>query len=142
MTRAERLNELYKEYELEAEDVFAHKHYKIITRAGIDKIQAKANIDISYTLDFIHPELKHIIVKAIGTDKDGRTVSSYGECSTGSQLLIQKGTRDHGVVINNTNAYPVAMAEKRAMSRVVLKLTGFYAEGVFGEEEAEDFKKS
>ena len=31
------------------------------------------------------------------------------------------------------------MAEKRAMSRVVLKLTGFYALGVFGQDESEDF---
>jgi hypothetical protein len=33
------------------------------------------------------------------------------------------------------------MAEKRAMSRAVLKLTGFYELGVFGEDESEDFKK-
>jgi len=32
------------------------------------------------------------------------------------------------------------MAEKRAMSRVVLKLSGFYALGVFGEDESDDFK--
>jgi hypothetical protein len=33
------------------------------------------------------------------------------------------------------------MAEKRALSRAVLKLTGFYELGVFGEDESEDFKK-
>ncbi|GAI79086.1 unnamed protein product [marine sediment metagenome] len=33
------------------------------------------------------------------------------------------------------------MAEKRAMSRAVLKLTGFYELGVFGEDESEEFKK-
>lgn len=43
---------------------------------------------------------------------------------------------------NNHNPYPVAMAEKRAMSRAVLKLAGLYSENVFGEDEAEDFKKS
>ena len=43
----------------------------------------------------------------------------------------------------NTNTwYVLEMAEKRAMSRAVLKLTGFYELGVFGEDEAEDFKKS
>ena len=42
---------------------------------------------------------------------------------------------------NTTNAYPVAMAEKRAMSRAVLKLTGFYELGGFGEYESDDFKK-
>jgi hypothetical protein len=40
-----------------------------------------------------------------------------------------------------TNAYPVAMAEKRAMSRAVLKLTGFYSLQVFGEDEADEFKR-
>ena len=34
------------------------------------------------------------------------------------------------------------MAEKRAMSRAVLKLTGFYELGVFGEDESESFKRS
>ena len=33
------------------------------------------------------------------------------------------------------------MAEKRAMSRITLKLTGFYALGAFGEDESEDFKR-
>ena len=33
------------------------------------------------------------------------------------------------------------MAEKRAMSRAVLKLTGFYELGVFGEDESEEFKR-
>ena len=32
------------------------------------------------------------------------------------------------------------MAEKRAMSRAVLKLTGFYELGVFGEDESDSFK--
>jgi len=34
------------------------------------------------------------------------------------------------------------MAEKRAMSRSCLKLAGFYEQGgVFGEDEADDFKR-
>ena len=42
----------------------------------------------------------------------------------------------------NTNSWYVPeMAEKRAMSRAVLKLTGFYELGVFGEDESESFKK-
>ena len=38
---------------------------------------------------------------------------------------------------NNRNAYPVAMAEKRAVSRAVLKLAGLYKEGMYGEDEME-----
>jgi len=42
----------------------------------------------------------------------------------------------------NTNSwYVMEMAEKRAMSRAVLKLTGFYELGVFSEDESEDFKR-
>ena len=40
----------------------------------------------------------------------------------------------------NSNAYPVAMAEKRAKSRIVLMLAGFYEQGFIGQDESEDFK--
>jgi hypothetical protein len=32
------------------------------------------------------------------------------------------------------------MAEKRAKSRIVLMLAGFYEQGFFGQDESEDFK--
>lgn len=41
--------------------------------------------------------------------------------------------------INNKNAYPYSMAEKRAKDRVVSKLVGL-AEYVYSEDEADDFK--
>lgn len=40
---------------------------------------------------------------------------------------------------NNKNAYPWAMAEKRAKDRVILKLLGLHGD-VYSEEEADDFK--
>lgn len=42
---------------------------------------------------------------------------------------------------NNKNAYPWAMAEKRAKDRVILKLAGLSGY-VYSEEEADDFKES
>lgn len=42
---------------------------------------------------------------------------------------------------NNKNAYPFAMAEKRAKDRVILKLVGLHGH-VYSEEEADDFKAS
>lgn len=42
---------------------------------------------------------------------------------------------------NNKNAYPYAMAEKRAKDRVILKLVGLHGH-VYSEEEADDFKKA
>ena len=44
----DKLVELYKKYGLEKEDVFNHQHYVIITRTGIDKIQAIEQIEIKY----------------------------------------------------------------------------------------------
>jgi hypothetical protein len=40
---------------------------------------------------------------------------------------------------NNTNKYPYAIAEKRAIDRVILKLLGVHGD-MYSEEEAEDFK--
>lgn len=120
----EELAKLYKQYELTPDDVFKHKHYTIITRSGIDKIQAKAEVDIKYALNYNSPDNKCVIIQAYATMGD-KMIQTFGESSPA----------------NTTNAYPVAMAEKRAMSRAVLKLTGFYAAGAMGEDESEDFKK-
>jgi len=121
---ATKLNELYKANGLTADDVFKHKFYTIISRSGIDKIQANNNIVIHYDLLFNSGDNKCIIMKATATSGD-QTIQTFGEASPQ----------------NNSNGYPVAMAEKRAMSRAVLKLTGFYELGHFGEDEAEDFKR-
>jgi hypothetical protein len=42
---------------------------------------------------------------------------------------------------NNKNAYPIAMAEKRAKDRVILKLLAVHGD-LYSEEEADDFKRS
>jgi len=42
---------------------------------------------------------------------------------------------------NNKNAYPIAMAEKRAKDRVILKLLAAHGD-LYSEEEADDFKQS
>ena len=43
---------------------------------------------------------------------------------------------------NNQNSYPVAIAEKRSLSRCVLKLTQLYQYQVFSEDESDQFKRS
>ena len=123
-TRKETLRRLFIENNLVQEDVFKHKFYTIITRAGIDKIQAANKIDIKYDLIFNSNDTKCVIIKATGKLAD-KVIETFGEAAP----------------MNNSNGYPVAMAEKRAMSRVVLKLAGFYEHGVFSEDEADDFKR-
>lgn len=127
--KTERLKELYVKYELTKDDVFKHQHYVIITRSGIDKIQAKESINIKY--DVIQCEPNFAVVRANAVTQNNTEIQTFGSALKGSNH------RD-----GNCNTwYVMEMAEKRAMSRAVLKLTGFYELGVFGEDESEDFKK-
>ena len=124
----EKLKQLYDKYNLTKEDFFKHQHYTIITRQGIDKIQAIEQMRINY--EVIRCEPNFSVFKAIAT-KNGKTIETFGSALKGDTYKE-----------SNTNSWYVAeMAEKRAMSRGVLKLTGFYELGVFSEDESESFKK-
>ena len=126
-TKAARLKSLWNKYQLLEEDGFklprGGKVIPIITRTGIDKIQATEKIKIQFSEIEYQPGIS-AAVKATATLGDNY-VESYGEANNK----------------NNRNPYPLAMAVRRAMSRVVLKLTGFYELGVFGEDESDTFKK-
>ena len=126
-TKSEFLNELYKDNGLVKEEdtyelSFGKRSVNIITRNGIEKIQYHNNITVTFDVESIDPEF--VVVKATAKKGDV-SVESYGEASPQ----------------NTQQKYPVAMAEKRALSRVVLKITGFYKYGVFGEDESDDFKQ-
>ena len=131
-TRTEALRRLYKENGLTAEDVFKDpRGFVIITRTGIDKISAKNGITIGYEVITMDVDKGICVLKAAGTMKVGndvRNVMSFGEASPAN---LNGGGKK----------FPVSMAEKRAMSRVVLKLTGFYEQGVFGQDEIVDEPK-
>tara|TARA_R110002110_G_scaffold351910_1_gene561894 strand:- start:494 stop:886 length:393 start_codon:yes stop_codon:yes gene_type:complete len=126
-TKSEFLNELYKDNGLVKEEdtyelSFGKRSVNIITRNGIEKIQYHNNITVTFDVESIDPEF--VVVKATAKKGDV-SVESYGEASPQ----------------NTQQKYPVAMAEKRALSRVILKITGFYKYGVFGEDESDDFKQ-
>ena len=124
----EKLKELYEKYNLDKEDFFKHQHYTIITRQGIDKIQAIEQMRVNY--EVIKCEPKFAVFKALAS-KNGKSIETFGSALKGD-------TYKEG----NTNSWYVAeMAEKRAMSRAVLKLTGFYELGIFSEDESESFKR-
>ena len=127
--KTEKLKEKYIRYELTKDDVFKHQHYIIITRSGIEKIQGIEQITIYF--EIVKSEPNFASVKAIA-QKDGKMVETFGSALKGNSF------KD-----GNTNTfYVLEMAEKRALSRAVLKMTGFYELGVFGEDESEDFKNN
>ena len=130
MKDKEILNRLFVENNLTSEDVFKHQHYTIITRSGIEKIQA--NLEIYCEYEVIRCEPNFAVVKAKGEITDEKFVETFGSALKGKSYTD-----------GNTNSwYVIEMAEKRAMSRAVLKLAGFYELGVFSEDESEQFKRS
>ena len=129
MDNVEKLRELYKKYNLTPDDVFKHKHYTIISRSGIEKIAAAAHITVNLTLEKV--EANFAVVKAVCyTDAEGSYTETFGSALKGTSHLD-----------GNCNTwYVVEMAEKRALSRGVLKTVGLYSEDVKGAEESEDFR--
>ena len=130
-TKRETLINLYKKYGLEKEDVFKHQHFTIITRSGIEKIIRAMNITVNYDVENSTPD--YCLVKAYGTMGDV-TIETLGSAKHGN-TPTSKGDG------NTTSWYVAEVAEKRAMSRICLKLAGLYELGHMGEEESEDFKR-
>jgi len=128
-TRKEALRRLYKENGLVEEDIYKDKRgFVIITRTGIDKIVSRNNITVAYEVINMDIEKGICVLRAAASMKVGNEVKnamSFGEASDNN--LMGGGKK-----------FPVAMAEKRAMSRVVLKISGFYEQGVFGQDEIVD----
>ena len=129
-TKKETLRRLFKENGLVEEDVYKDKRgFVIITRTGIDKIVSKQNIQVAYAPVTMTKEW--VVLRATASmrvgpaENDIRNMMSFGEASDDN--LMGGGKK-----------FPVAMAEKRAMSRVVLKIAGFYEQGVFGQDEIVD----
>lgn len=121
-SKKETLNRLFKENGLLDEDVHKHNHYTIITRAGIEKIQAKNKVTVHY--ESVVMERDFAVIKGTFSKEGVPDLETFGSAS--------KET--------SQNKYYPEMAEKRCLSRGVLKICRFYELGVFGEDEADDFK--
>tara|TARA_R110002020_G_scaffold225959_3_gene436289 strand:- start:1752 stop:2396 length:645 start_codon:yes stop_codon:yes gene_type:complete len=139
-TRKEKLRRLFIENGLSEEDVYKDpRGFATIKREGIDKIVAKQNIQVAYEPikmeREIDPETQKVRVWVVQRvtasmktgkgEQDIRNIMTFGEASDDN--LVGGGKK-----------FPVAMAEKRGMSRAVLKICGLYAEGIKGEDEMDN----
>ena len=129
-TKEETLKRLFLANGLVKEDVYKDKRgFVIITRTGIDKIVSNMNITVAYEPITMTPDW--VVIRATASMRTGkgahdvRNMMSFGEASDDN-------------LMGGAKKFPVAMAEKRAMSRVVLKIAGFYEQGVFGQDELAD----
>lgn len=131
--------DVFHKYGLSPSDVFEHQHFTIINRGGIEKIAAKAEISLKYTLEECTPHFA--VVKAYATKK-GAEIETFASALYGEKVQMQKNGKNKWVDSGTTGTlYIVEMAEKRAMSRAVLKIENLYQHGFFGEDESEEFKR-
>tara|TARA_R100001594_G_scaffold144686_1_gene194068 strand:- start:1845 stop:2264 length:420 start_codon:yes stop_codon:yes gene_type:complete len=134
----EKLKEIYNKFNLDKEDIFKLKFGNsdkyIITRTGIEKIQAQMKIEVKFELQRVSEDMKSCIILGTGvilaTDPSGQKkpivgCQSFGEVSPA----------------NNKNPYPIAMCEKRVLARIVIKMCGLAQMGIYGEDESPDFKR-
>ena len=129
-TKEETLKRLFLAHGLVKDDVYKDKRgFVIITRTGIDKIVSSMNIQVAY--EPVTMTKEWVVLRATASMRTGpgehdvRNMMSFGEASDDN-------------LMGGAKKFPVAMAEKRAMSRVVLKIAGFYEQGVFGQDELAD----
>jgi len=131
-TKREFLTELVEENGLDIdEDIFklpkGGKEIAIITRTGIEKIQY--NNDIQVKLEAWTVSKDYACIKATATrDNYNGSIQTFGSAWPG-----QGG--------NCMSNYVAEMAEKRALARAVLKISGAYTYGVYAEDESDDFKR-
>tara|TARA_R110000824_G_scaffold107747_2_gene254257 strand:+ start:845 stop:1231 length:387 start_codon:yes stop_codon:yes gene_type:complete len=125
----EKLTEMFYKYKLVKDtDVFKHKHFAILTRSGIEKIQAQEEIEVKFQV--VKCETNFAGVKAIAM-KDDVVIETYGSALKGENFAD-----------GNCNTwYVLEMAEKRALARSILKLLNLYEINVKSEDEADEFKQ-
>ena len=129
-TKEETLKRLFLANGLVKEDVYKDKRgFVIITRTGIDKIVSSMNITVAYEPITMTPDW--VVIRATASMRIGK-----GEHDVRNMMSFGEASDDN--LMGGAKKFPVAMAEKRAMSRVVLKIAGFYEQGVFGQDELAD----
>ena len=127
---------LCKANDLQPEQLWQHKQsgHWIISRNGIEKIVAKNQITVA--LAVVGCGIDWAVVKATAA-LPRKSGVMYPDAPVPVESL---GSAQPGNV-SSKFTYFAEMAEKRAKGRAVLMLMGFYALGVYGEDEAPTFAK-
>lgn len=132
-----RFRELTEKYGLNKDDFFkAPQGFVIITRTGIEKIQRGLGLIVQYEVEtaLCNVEKGFYVIKAIAIQLGQEVNVKTGKMEETQRLVETYGEASPK---NCRNSYPVAMAEKRALSRAVLKSADLYELGVYGEDEIE-----
>jgi len=146
ITKEAALRMLKVEYNLGNDDMFNSKQgFTIVTRRGIEKIQAIEKIKVTYEIKSCSPDF--CVFKAFA-EKDDQSIETYASAKRGEYKVVEKTKyngekyKSNSLVGGSTDSwYVTEIAEKRALSRAVLKICDLYMHGFFGEDEnQEDFE--
>ena len=114
------MNKIYKDNGLDKNDIFTDRRkFTIITRSGIEKIQAKNEISVSY--EVIKAELDNCIVKATSLIREG------------DEWIPKMETFGSATKDNCRQPFRMEIAEKRSLARVIIKTMNYT--NVLGEDE-------
>jgi len=118
MTHQDNLNAIFKKYGLfKSEHIFKDGDFTIINRQGIMTIKKKLNLNVQYKLLYTDG-VTSAVVRAQCVHEN-QSYQTFGESNNK----------------NNTFPYPVNIAEKRALSRLILEVCGLYYFKIKGEGE-------
>lgn len=118
----EKIIELMKKHGLKKESLWDCHGSWILLHKAIEQLAGFEGVSVDIELIHHQQAEKMCIVKATA-QKGNRIFSSFGEAAP----------------YNNRNTYPIAMAEKRAVDRAVLKALNLHGD-VYSEIEADDFQ--
>jgi len=117
--------EFMSRYKVDSDEIWqVHGNSWVIKHKALERVAAEQSIIFDKMELKVCDLEKGLVVVLIGGRLGDRAEQSFGEASPK----------------NNKNAYPVAMAEKRAKDRVILKLLNVHGT-IYSEEEADDFKQ-
>jgi hypothetical protein len=124
-TKRERVIEILKRHDLDSSAVWDCHGTPVIFHWACERIAASMGIQFEPPVIIDQDTLNKTVTLLVS--------GKVGDCAEWSFGEVTKG--------NCQNAYPWAMAEKRAKDRVILKFAGLSGE-VYSEEEADAFKST
>jgi hypothetical protein len=129
MNKDARITDILSRYGEDLSSTWMVQGQRVIRHAALERIAAKAGISFDKP-NIVRSEEREAVILVSGKNGD-RSEWSIGEAN------MELNYRTSG----KQQAYPYAMAEKRAKDRVILKLIELHGL-LYSEEEADEFKES
>ena len=134
------LSILEKTYSLTKDDYFVtNDGQAIVRRQGIDKIEIDKEIKTVVTVLATVGNFSAVRVEAWNLDGESFVAFATAKQGDFKMVMDEKGKESLKLDGTTSSHYVLETAIARGKSKAVLKAVGLYGEGVFSEDESEDF---